>query len=147
VASPRDRVLEFDVSVDRERTAHSGRGGSPLLREETWSSEHILLAALVRCTLTSFDYHVRRAGLTAVGSGDAHGVVTRRETDELYAFVEIDARYDVEIDDAPAHEVVRELLERAERGCFVGNSLTARPVYRWTVNGEELSRSRARPDG
>jgi organic hydroperoxide reductase OsmC/OhrA len=139
VASPRDRVLEFDVSVDRERTARSARGGSPFPREEEWSSEHLLLAALVRCTLTSFDYHVRRAGLTAVGSGEAHGVVTRRETDALYAFVAIEARYDVEIDDAPAHEVVRELLERAERGCFVGNSLTARPVYRWTVNGEAVS--------
>jgi organic hydroperoxide reductase OsmC/OhrA len=131
-------VLEFDVSVDRERSARSSRGGSPFPREAEWSSEHILLAALVRCTLTSFDHHVRRAGLTAVGSGEAHGVVTKRETDGRYAFVEIEARYDVEIDDAPAPEIVRDLLERAERGCFVGNSLTARPVYRWTVNGEEL---------
>ena len=27
------------------------------------------------------------------------------------------------------------MLERAERGCFVGNSLVARPRYRWNVNG------------
>lgn len=25
-----------------------------------------------------------------------------------------------------------------ERGCFVGASLTAKPRYRWTVNGKEI---------
>jgi hypothetical protein len=33
---------------------------------------------------------------------------------------------------------VRELLARAERDCFVGASLTVKPRYSWTVNGEEL---------
>jgi hypothetical protein len=33
---------------------------------------------------------------------------------------------------------VIDLLDRAERGCFVGNSLTARPAYHWTVNGEAI---------
>lgn len=132
------RVLEFDVSVDSDRTARSGRGGSALPREDVWSSEHLLLAALVRCTLTSFDHHVRLAGLTAHGSGTARGVVTKRESDGRYAFVEIEASYEVEIDEPPASEAVQELLARAERGCFVGNSLATRPVYRWTVNGQQL---------
>jgi hypothetical protein len=34
---------------------------------------------------------------------------------------------------------VRDLVARAEKGCFVGNSLVARPSYHWTVNGEEVS--------
>ena len=133
------RVLEFDVSVDRDRAAHSARGGSPIPLEEAWSAEHLVLAALVRCTLTSLDHHLRQARLTASGSGRAHGVVTRREADGLYAFVEIEARYDVALDQLPEPEIVTELVRKAERGCFVGNSLTPKPRYRWTVNGEELA--------
>lgn len=96
------------------------------------------LAALVRCTLTSLDHHVRSAGLTAIGSGHAHGRVTKRESDGRYAFVEVDARYEVELDSPLSRDAVTELLDRAERGCFVGNSLTAPPSYHWTVNGEEV---------
>ena len=32
-------------------------------------------------------------------------------------------------------EFGEELLELAERDCFVGSSLTAKPSYRWLVNG------------
>lgn len=133
------RVLELEVTVDRDRTARSALGGSPIPVEDAWSAEHLVLAALVRCTLTSLDYHLRQAGLTASASGQAHGVVTRREADGLYAFVEIEAQYDVEFDETPKQEIATELVEKAERGCFVGNSLTAKPRYRWTVNGKEIA--------
>jgi len=135
----RARVLEFEVTVDRDRTTRSALGGSPIPVEEAWSAEHLVLAALVRCTLTSLDYHLRQAGLTASGSGEAQGVVTRREPDGRYAFVGIEAQYDVEFDQPPEQEVVSDLVERAERGCFVGNSLTAKPRYGWTINGEEIA--------
>jgi hypothetical protein len=64
--------------------------------------------------------------------------VTKRESDGLYAFVEIEARYEVELTEPPDPESVLSLVERAERGCFVGNSLAVRPRYRWTVNGKEV---------
>jgi hypothetical protein len=64
--------------------------------------------------------------------------VTRREDDGLYAFVEIEASFDVELSPPLETEALAELIERTERGCFVGNSLTARPRYSWTVNGEAL---------
>ncbi len=134
----RPKVLEFDVSIDAERTARSGRGGSALLADSAWSAEHLALAALVRCTLTSLDHHVKRAGLEATATGGATGTVTKREDDGLYAFVDIEARYEVELESEADRNAVAELLDRAERGCFVGNSLTARPRYRWTVNGEEI---------
>lgn len=132
------RVLEFDVSVDRERTARSERGGSAISPEESWSSEHLVLAGLVRCTLASLDYSAERAGLEVEASGTAHGVVTRREEDGRYAFVTIDSSFDVALDPSTDRQAVRDLVEMAEKGCFIGNSLTARPRYRWTVNGEEL---------
>ncbi len=66
----------------------------------------------------------------------ANGAVTRRESDGRYAFVEIEVELDVAL--APAPDDVRALLARAEHDCFVGASLTIDPVYRWTVNGEEI---------
>ena len=135
---PQPKVLDFDVTVDSDRTARSGRGGSPIAADAAWSSEHLVLAALVRCTLTSFDHQTKRDGLSATAAGSARGRVTKRESDGLYAFVEVEARYEVELERVPDGAAVIELLDRAERGCFVGNSLATRPTYHWTVNGEEI---------
>jgi organic hydroperoxide reductase OsmC/OhrA len=131
-------VLEFDVSVDSDLTARSGRGGPPIAADSAWSAEHLVLAALVRCTLTSLDHHTRRDGLTATSAGSARGTVTRRTSDGRYAFVDVEARYEVELGGSPDRAAVLDLIDRAERGCFVGNSLASRPTYHWTVNGEEI---------
>lgn len=136
--SARPRVLEFDVVVDAHRVARSGLGGSPLPREAEWWAEHLVLAGLVRCTLASMDYAARRAGLNAVGSGDARGTVTRRE-DGSYGFVEIETTLDVKLAPAPDPDTLADVVARAERGCFVSNSLDPRPRHRWIVNGEEVA--------
>jgi organic hydroperoxide reductase OsmC/OhrA len=135
----RPRVLRFDITVDRSGDAHSALGGSPLPRDAEWWAEHLVLAGLVRCTLASLDYSARRAGVDVVSSGSAHGVVTKRDEDGLHAFVAIDTTLDVEVMPALDGDGLRGLLARAEHGCFVSNSLTARPRHRWIVNGEAFS--------
>jgi organic hydroperoxide reductase OsmC/OhrA len=132
------RVLQFDVEVDREGDARSALGGSPIPRETEWWAEHLVLAGLVRCTLASLDYSARRAGVTVVSSGSAHGVVTKRDEDGLHAFVEIETTLKVHVAPMLDDDGLRGLLARAEHGCFVSNSLTARPRHRWIVNGEEV---------
>jgi organic hydroperoxide reductase OsmC/OhrA len=136
--STRPRILTFDVSVDRDRTGSSALGGSPIERDEAWWAEHLLLVGLTRCTLTSLDYHAHRAGLTSTGSGSAHGVVTKRENDGRYAFVGFDVELHVELEPPPEETDALELISKAERDCFVGNSLSPKPRYRWTVNGEQI---------
>jgi organic hydroperoxide reductase OsmC/OhrA len=135
----RPRVLHFDVTVDRAGDAHSALGGSPLPREVEWWAEHMVLAGLVRCTLASMDYSARRAGLNSKGLGSAHGTVTKRADDGVYAFVDIETTLEVNVAPAPEPSAMRELVAHAERGCFVSNSLTARPRHRWIVNGEEVT--------
>jgi organic hydroperoxide reductase OsmC/OhrA len=108
-------------------------------REDEWWPEHLVLAALVRCTLGSLDYSARRVGLEAAGSGTAHGVVTKREDDGLYAFVDIETTFDVELMSALEEDELRQLVQKAEHGCFVSNSLTAKPRHRWIVNGQEVT--------
>ncbi|RDI75751.1 OsmC-like protein [Gaiella occulta] len=135
----RARTFEYDVSLDRGWTARSSKGGIAIPNEEEeWTPEHLVLAGLCRCTLTSFRHHARRAGLEPVASASAHGVVTRREEDGRFAFVEVAVALHVTLEPAPAPAAVRELIAKGERDCFVGASLTAKPDYRWTVNGEEI---------
>jgi organic hydroperoxide reductase OsmC/OhrA len=134
----RPRVLQFDVSVDQDRVASSALGGTPLAPEAEWWAEHLVLAGLLRCTLTSLDYSARRAGLSATGSGKAHGKVAKREEDDLYAFVEIETRFEIELEPTLSHDGTRELLAHTERGCFVSNSLIATPRHHWFVNGQEF---------
>ena len=138
----RARVFTYDVSLDEAWTARSGAGGAEIRNEEeAWTPEHLLLAALCRCVLTSFRYHARRAGLEPRARASTHGVVTRREGDGRFAIVEVTVEIEVEIAVVPgaATADIREVIAKGERDCFVGASLTAKPAYRWTVNGEEIS--------
>ena len=134
----RPRSFTYGVTLDRDWTARSDKGGTPLPREEAWTPEHLLLAGLARCSLTALEFHAKRDGVGVEGGAAARGTVTRRESDGRFAFVEIDVDLDIRLDPQP--DAVRELLARAERDCFVSASLALKPSYRWTVNGEEVRR-------
>lgn len=125
------KVLEYAVEVDR-----GGRftipGGGQFVSPEGWSADHLLLAALVRCSIDSFAYHARRAGHEAAASGSAQGTITKSGDDGRYRFVEIDVRLDVQL--TPRTNEPDDLIAKAERDCFVGASLTIKPGYTWNVS-------------
>jgi organic hydroperoxide reductase OsmC/OhrA len=101
-----------------------------------WSPEHLLLAALIRCSLKSLRYHAPRSGVEVrSASGSARTLVTRRKGDERYAMVETGVDLTVELEPNLGPVELSDLLEFAERDCFIGSSLTVEPRYRWTVNG------------
>jgi organic hydroperoxide reductase OsmC/OhrA len=127
----RPKVLEFEAAIDDG--GNLGAEDCPEIRlPPEWTAEHLLLAALLRCSLSSLRYHAKRVGVETGGGGSARGTVTKRESDERYAFVEIALDLDVRIE--PARDI-DELLADAERDCFIGASLALKPDYRWTVNG------------
>jgi uncharacterized OsmC-like protein len=138
VAEARARVFEYRVSTEPDWTIHSDRGGSTIPRDDAWTPEHLVLAGLARCTLTSLEYHAKRAGVAVSATAEAHGSVTRREEDGRFAFVEISVGFDVSLDPPQHGDALRSLIASAERDCFVGASLTAKPAYTWRVEGEEL---------
>jgi organic hydroperoxide reductase OsmC/OhrA len=125
--------FEYVASLERDGSVRA-EGGSPITLDPTWKPEHLLLAAVPRCTLKSLRYFARDASITA--SAEVAGVVSRREEDGLYALLEVEVVLNIEIDPLPTSEELSALLARAERGCFVGNSLTAKPSYVWRVNGQ-----------
>lgn len=133
----RARVFEYAVTIDSAWNATSDRGGTPLQgsEEEVWTPEHLLIAGLGRCTLTSLRYHCGRADITLTSQAAATGTVTRRESDGRFALVEAEVSLDISLDPLPDAEALGVLLAKAERDCFVGASLSVGPTYRWTVNG------------
>jgi len=129
VAEPRARVFEYEVSYDGRSIATAKETAVDV--PETWSPEHLVLAGLLDCSLTSLRYHAKREGVGVTAEGEASGTVTRREADDRFAFVDIEARFDVRFDPLPRDREA--LLQLAERDCFVGASLTAKPRYVWNV--------------
>jgi organic hydroperoxide reductase OsmC/OhrA len=126
------------VTARRFEHAVTERWGEPPHAEEDWTPEHLVLAGLARCTLTALDFHAKRDGIAVSGSASAKGVVTKREEDGRYAFVDIDCVLDVQLDPSPDAGRIRELVDLAERDCFIGASLTVEPHYEWRVDGKEV---------
>ncbi len=130
--------LEFSASVGRDGALCAEERES-LDPGEVWTPEHLVLAALCRCTLSSLRHHAEKAGVEASGTAAANGVVARRDSDGRHAFVEVlcglDVTLEPEPDDLPA------LLALAERDCFISASLAVPTEYEWRVNGETVTRS------
>jgi organic hydroperoxide reductase OsmC/OhrA len=132
----RPKLRRYSIAVDR--------GGEPTQEEGDaltwtgrWTPEHLVLAALARCSVIALDYHARRESLEVTATAAATGVVGPRD-DGSWGFIEIDCEVDAVLTPKPSAERYPALVARAQRGCFVGQSLTARPRYRWTINGEEV---------
>jgi len=108
--------------------------GTPLQVDPAWSPEHLLLAALLRCSLKSLDYHARRTGNALDdGHGSARALITRRPSDGRYATTEIELDLQVRLREQPGEDELAALLMKAERDCFIGASLTVKPSYTWSV--------------
>jgi organic hydroperoxide reductase OsmC/OhrA len=134
VASAAMEPKRFEYAARLERNgALVAEGTSRLEPDETWLPEHLVLVAVAQCTLTSLRHYARSTSVEA--SAEVAGVVTRRDEDDLFALVEVEVLLDVRLEPEPSSEELGKLLARAERGCFVGNSLTAHPRTVWRING------------
>jgi uncharacterized OsmC-like protein len=131
------KEFRYAVAVDRGG-ALTANGGSQLELAAAWKPEHLVLAGLVLCTLQSLRFHSELAGLDFLATASASALVTRREEDDRYGFVNIDVEFDLELEPVPPGEELAALLVKAERDCFVGASLRPSPRYRWRVNGRDV---------
>ena len=127
----RAKVFEYATEVD-----HAGRmtipGGAQIEPPEGWSADHLLLAALVRCSIDSFAYHARRAGHEVSAGGQGRGTITKATPEDRYAFVSIDVRIEAQL--TPRATDPDDLIAKAERDCFVGASLKVKPTYTWQLS-------------
>jgi hypothetical protein len=130
MGEPRAKVFDYAIDLDRDGRATIPDGES-LQPPESWTADHLLLTALLRCSIDSLTYHAQRAGSATQASGSPSGRITKRESDDRYAFVEIECRIDATLEPPAADPA--DLTTKAERDCFVGASLTIKPRYEWRL--------------
>lgn len=130
----RAKHFEYWITLDDDGLSADGQ---PMQLADA-SAEHLLLAGLARCSVSSLAYFARQREVEARASAYVSGTVTRRGEDDRYGFTDIECRMDVELDGELGDEALRSLLQSAEWGCFVGASLRPAPRYKWRVNGRDL---------
>lgn len=135
MANVRAKVFEYATQLDPGKVLRA-EGADPLATGAAWTPENILLGALLRCITASLEHYAGPAGVAVAVTGEAHGTVTLREAEGVFGLVSAEADVHVTLDPLPAEpEAVVKLLRRAKAGCFVSNSLSVQPVFRFTVNG------------
>lgn len=138
MSSSAPKRFDYAAAVDRAGRI-TAEGGTPVALPDEWTPEALTLAGLARCTIKSLVYHARREGRDVTASASAAGIVTKRDADGRYAFVEVRCEIEAHIEPAPADDELPALLAKAERDCFISASLTVEPAYRWRVNGEKIT--------
>ena len=132
------RAKHFDYWISLDEQKALSADGHPVRVEGDAGAEHLLLAALARCSISSLEHFAGQRDIEVSASAYASGTVTRRDDGDRYGFVDIECKLEARIEPEPPEEELRELLQSAEWGCFIGASLKPAPRYSWRVNGRDL---------
>ena len=132
------RAKHFEYWISLDESGALSADGRPVALEGDVTAEHLLLAALARCSISSLEHFAQQKEIAVRTSAYASGTVTQREEDGRYGFVNIDCKLDVQLDGELDDDVLRQLLQSAEWGCFIGASLKPSPRYTWRVNGRDI---------
>jgi len=131
-------LTEGDVDVETDRvvsipTAPPPEFGGP---GDRWSPESLLVAAVANCFILTFRAIARASRLTwtalrcdVVGTLDHQDRVTRFTRFEIHATLKVPAGTD--------EAKTAKLLEKAETGCLITNSLTAQISLEYDVDASE----------
>jgi organic hydroperoxide reductase OsmC/OhrA len=130
----RAKHFEYWITLDENGLTADGH---PMELADA-SAEHLLLAGLARCSISSLEHFARQRSIETSASAYASGTVTRRGDEDRYGFVNIDCKLDIRLDPEPPESDLKSLLKSAEWGCFIGASLDPAPRYKWRVNGRDL---------
>ena len=92
---------------------------------ETWSPEHLFVAAISSCLMTTFHAIAQISGLEVVEYRDDATGSLQRGDDRLYRIKSVILRPFVVISDDSKIEKARQLLERAEEVCLISRSVSS----------------------
>lgn len=132
------RAKHFEYWIALDESGNLSADGDPVAKEGDAGAEHLLLAALARCSISSLEHFARQKGVEVTATAYAAGTVTRREQEDRYGFVDIECKLDVQLRGELPDDELRNLLQSAEWGCFIGASVKPAPKYAWRVNGRDL---------
>ena len=112
-------------------------GGPP----GVWSPEHLYVAALSSCLMTTFRSIAENSGLTVLDYSDQATGHLQRGEDGLFAFDTVTLRPRVVIADASKTERATRLLHKAEAACLVRRSVASEILLEPTVEVGEAAGS------
>jgi organic hydroperoxide reductase OsmC/OhrA len=106
-----------------------------------WSPEHLYVAALSSCLMTTFRSIAENSGLTVLAYSDHATGHLRRGEDRMFAFDSVILRPRVVIADPTKTERTVRLLHKAETACLVSRSVASEVVLEPTVEVGEAAGS------
>lgn len=116
VDSDDDALPSIDVASPPEF------GGPP----EVWSPEHLFVASISSCLMTTFRSVAENSKLNVLEySDDATGYLKRGD-DRLYRMESVTLRPKIVIDDASKIDRAHRLIEKAELVCLISRSVDSR---------------------
>lgn len=123
VDSPTDGLPEIQFSSPPEF-------GGP---EHTWSPEHLFVAAIATCLMTTFRAIAANSGVEVLEYTDHSVGHLRRGEDGLYSIDKVTMRPSVLISANTNRDRALRLLEKAEKVCLVGRSVNSELALEPTV--------------
>jgi organic hydroperoxide reductase OsmC/OhrA len=90
-----------------------------------WSPEHLFVAAVASCLMTTFRSIAEMSGLEVLEYSDSASGLLIRGEDRLYRIGEVTLRPRVVIADPDKVDRALRLLEKAERVCLISRSINA----------------------
>ncbi len=93
-----------------------------------WSPEHLYVASISTCLMTTFRSIAEASGLGVLDYSDHASGHLQRAEDRLYAIDRVTLRPRVVIDDAGKAENAVRLLHKAEKACLTSRSVQSEVV-------------------
>jgi organic hydroperoxide reductase OsmC/OhrA len=109
--------------------------------EGVWTPEHLFVASLSACLMTTFRAIADASGLEIVEYTDRASGHLQRGDDRRYSFDKVTLRPHVVIDDAAKAERVERLLHKAEEACLVSRSVSSEVLLEPSVEVRESAAS------
>jgi len=121
--APHDLLPALDVSSPPE---FGGPG-------RVWSPEHLFVASVASCLMTTFRAIAANSGVAVVDYVDHSVGRLQRGADGLYSIVRITLKPRVVISEDSSPERASRILEKAERVCLISRSIRSEVVLEPTV--------------
>ena len=129
LAAPGDGLPSIEVASPPEFGGPAG----------LWTPEHLFVAALSACLMTTFRAVAEASGLEILDYSDQSSGHLQRGEDRRYSFDKVTLRPRVVIDDESKVERTIRLLHKAEAACLISRSVASEIVLAPTVEVRESS--------
>ena len=141
---PTEHFYEVDVKWDSDR---KGVMSSPVLTEKMevatppefpkgmehiWSPEHLLVAAVNSCLMTTFLAIAENSKLE-FSSFDSSAVGKLEIVDGKYMISEIELKPTVSVTNEIAREKAERVLSKSEKACLISNSVKSTILFKPTI--------------